>query len=298
MRAVGEGDGRVRRAAGRERGAVDRALEGRPPHGGGEAEGRRRVGCHDRGAGVDDAVRVGGAGCEVAGEDEVRRGPVVIDETVSGGDDPAVALDRDAAGLRAVAEVGHRLAVGGEAAIEVAVGVDAGDRKTAAEEARPVGEGPSRGDDPAVGLDRDRESEVGAAEVVGLGAAGEVAVERAVAAVAGEREVKVAVVVVPCVAGGDDLAVGLDPDRAGLVDAAEVGLDLAVVVEAAVERAVEVVAGECEVVVAVAVVVVVPATTILPPRSSAAPRANSSLPKLVICLPSPEKLVSSEPFGS
>ena len=37
---------------------------------------------------------------------------------------------------------------------------------------------------------------------------------------------------------------------------AEAGLDLAVVVEAAVERAVEVVAGECEVVVAVAVVVV------------------------------------------
>ena len=40
-----------------------------------------------------------------------------------------------------------------------------------------------------------------------------------------------------------------------------------------------------------------PTTTILPSVCSATPLASSKPPKSVVCLPSPEKLVSSEPFG-
>ena len=40
-----------------------------------------------------------------------------------------------------------------------------------------------------------------------------------------------------------------------------------------------------------------PTTTILPSGWSAAAFASAALPKSVICLPSPEKLVSSVPSG-
>ena len=101
---------------------------------------------------------------------------------------------------------------------------------------------------------------------------------------------------VPPAADRDDLAVALERHPVRLVGAPEVGRLLAVAGEARVERAVRVVAGEREVA-KPAPPPPQPTATILPSAWSATAFARSKLPKSVVCLPSPEKLVSSEPFG-
>ena len=138
------------------------------------------------------------------------------------------------------AEGGRLPAVAGEARIERAVRVVAGEREGALEAGA---DGVAHGDDLAVGLDRHPGRPVRQARESGplLAVAGEALVEGAVRVVAGEGEAFVA-----CAADHDDLAVGLNrhPRRSGA--APEAGVLLAVAGEARVERAVGLVTGEGE----------------------------------------------------
>ena len=157
-------------------------------------------------------------------------------------DDLAVGLERHPVRLVDDPEVGRLLAVAGEARVERAVGVVAGEREVCRERSPAADR-----DDLAVRLERHPVRLVVAPEVGRLLAvAGEARVERAVRVVAGEREVRGAT------RGGrrpdrDDLAVALDRHPVRLVEAPEVGRLLAVAGEARVERPVGVVAGEREV---------------------------------------------------
>jgi hypothetical protein len=189
---------------------------------------------------VEGAVGVVTDECEVAVVCEADR------------DDLAVRLERHT-GRHVVAgkvepEVSCLLAVAGEARVERAVGVEAGERPGA--EVGPVFAGEADHDDLAVALDRDPVRPV--LEAIErsrlLAVAGEARVERAVRVVAGDREEAT----LRCGADHDDLAVALErhPSRP-VVEATEVGPLLAVPGEARVQRPVGVVAGEGEVVVTV-----------------------------------------------
>src|SRR6185295_3344880 len=171
----------------------------------------------------------------VAGEREVAEAA----QAQADRDDLAVALERHPPRPVGGAEdeVGRLPAVPGEARVERAVGVVAGEREV------PAGRALTDCDDLAVALECHASRKVDAAEVGRLLAiAGEARIERAVRVVAGEREV-----VASREAGRDDLAVALDRYPGRPIEASEVGGLPAVPGEARVERPVGVVAGEPEV---------------------------------------------------
>ena len=150
---------------------------------------------------------------------------------------------RDAVGDVVGAEVGDRLAAVAERAVERAVGGVAHERDVLV--------GGAGDDDPAVGLDRDargRRRRSCRGRWSRCRRRAEARVERAVGVVADEREVAVDARRAGREPGDDDLAVGLDGDRVGLVAAAEdVGRDDPVGAEAGVGRAVGPVADDAEV---------------------------------------------------
>src|SRR6185295_52588 len=161
----------------------------------------------------------------VAGKSEVIPGAADRDDLP--------ALERHPPRQVELPEVGRLRAVAGEARIEQAVGVVAGELEVASAAADR--------DDPAVALDRHPVCHAPEAGRL-LAVAGEVRVERPVEVVTGERETG---------AGGadrDDPAVRLDVHPVGLVTApdTEVSRLLAVPGEARLERSVRVVAGERE----------------------------------------------------
>ena len=164
---------------------------------------------------------------------------------MSGDEDLAVGCQRDAVGEVVRAEVGDRDALVAERGVDLAgVGV-AHERDVAVDRA-------GDHDPPVAGLDHEGTRDVRPRSQIGRDdpVAAEARVERAVAEVAGQREVVVrAQRAGPGgESGDDDLAVGLHGDRVGLVDlTGEVGLDDAAVSEAGIETAVGVVADDSEV---------------------------------------------------
>ena len=194
------------------------------------------------------------------------------------------------------AEVGGQLAVAGEAGVERAVGVVAGEREVARVgpplRARPRRSCRRPGAPPPLAP-----STMPPKSVVCLPSPEKRRVEDAVGVVAGEGEVAAR-----CRRRGRPRRSCRrpgSPPRSRRLAAAEVGPLLAVPGEGGVERAVGVVAGEREV--AAGQPRVAPATptaTILPSAWIAtAVGADGAPPKSVVSLPSPAKLVSSEPFG-